>query len=79
MTKVELLIQEARQLPAPDRIRLLVEVERSLESDKARGAGSGRYSALLLAAGTAPSDFSDVSTEKYRHLASAIAPKPGDE
>mgnify|MGYP001587109132 CR=1 FL=1 len=79
MTKVELLIQEARQLPAPDRIRLLVEVERSLESDRARDAGSSPYSALLLAAGTAPSDFSDVSIEKYRHLASAIAPKPGDE
>lgn len=79
MTKLEALIEEARQLPVPDRRRLVAEVERSLESDGAAATGSGSYAPLLSAAGKFPSDFTDVSTEKYRHVADALAPKPGDE
>ncbi len=30
-------------------------------------------------AGSVPSDFSDVSIDKYRYLAHACAPRPGDE
>jgi hypothetical protein len=79
MTKVDALIEEARRLPESDRRRLLAEVERSLEGGGAASAPSHSYASLLAIAGTAASDFADVSTEKYRHLASAIAPEPGGE
>jgi hypothetical protein len=68
MTKLEALIEEARQLPVPDRQRLVAEVERSLESDGATPAGSGSYAPLLSIAGKFPSHFTDVSTDKYSHL-----------
>jgi hypothetical protein len=78
MTKVEKLIREARQLPETDRARLLDEVERSLDADTTATRSDPRsYASLISIAGSAPSDFSDVSTEKYRHLAEAYAPKPG--
>ena len=79
MTKLEALIEEARQLPVSEPRRLVAEVERSLESDGAAPARPGSYAPLLLIAGKFPSDFTDVSTDKYRHLADAFAPKPGDE
>ena len=79
MTKLEALIEEARQLPVSERRRLVAEVERSLESDGAALVGPGSYAPLLSATGKFPSDFTDVSTDKYRHLADALSPKRGDE
>jgi hypothetical protein len=80
MTKVEILIEEALQLPASDRLRLIEAVERSVEGETVAGPlASGSYAPLVALAGTAVSDFSDVSTDKYRHVAEAYSPKPGDE
>jgi hypothetical protein len=79
MTKVEALIEEARRLPASDRVRLLAEVGRSLDGDKSTETPLASYAPLLALAGSAASEFRDVSTEKYRHLASAIAPEPQEE
>jgi hypothetical protein len=79
-TKLEKLIEEALQLPASDRRRLIEAVERSVEGEtEARPFAPGSYGRLVALAGTAMSDFSDVSTDKYRHVAEAYAPKPGDE
>jgi hypothetical protein len=80
MTKVEKLIKEANQLPEADRIRLLEAVERSLVSTDAEQASRPvSYASLISIAGSVPSDFSDVSTEKFRHLAVAYAPRPDRE
>ena len=66
MTKLERLIDEARELPASDRLRLIEEVERSAEDkSEKRPAMLG---SLVALAGTAESDFDDVSTDKYRHV-----------
>lgn len=80
MTKVEKLIREAHDLSGADRLRLLEAVERSLVSGKADVASRPvSYTSLISIAGSFPSDFSDVSTEKYRHLADAFAPRPDRE
>jgi hypothetical protein len=80
MTKVEKLIKEANELPEADRIRLLEAVEGSLVSTDAEQASRPvSYTSLISIAGSVPSDFSDVSTEKYRHLADAYAPRPDRE
>jgi hypothetical protein len=79
MTKVEALIEEARRLPASDRERLLAEVKRSLDGARSAEAPPASYAPLLALAGSAASEFRDVSTEKYGHLASAIAPEPREE
>ena len=76
MTRVEALIEEARRLPESDRLRLLAEVGRSLDGGRSAEAPLASYAPLLALAGSAASEFRDVSTEKYRHLASAIAPEP---
>ena len=80
MTKLERLIEEARELPAADRLRLIEEVERSVEDETgASPLASSGYGPLVALAGTAVSDFKDVSTDKYRHLAEAYAPTPDGE
>ena len=78
MIKVEKLIKEAHDLSGADRLRPLEAVERSLVSCKANVASRPMsYTSLVSIAGSFPSDFSDVSTEKYRHLADAFAPRTG--
>jgi hypothetical protein len=80
MTKLERLIQEARDLPASDRLRLIEEVERSVQGETEAGtSASDSYGAFVALAGTAESEFSDVSTDKYGHVAEAYAPRPADE
>ncbi len=80
MTKVEKLIREANELPQADRLRLLEAVELSLiTTDAEQASRPVSYTSLISIAGTVPSDFSDVSTEKYRHLADAYAPRPDRE
>jgi len=80
MTKLERLIEKARELPAPDRLRLIEAIEGSVESETRVGAPRPvAYGPLLAIAGTAVSEFTDVSTDKYRHVAEAYAPRPGDE
>lgn len=68
MTKLEALIEEARRLPVPDRQKLLVEVERSLACETGPAAS---YGSLLSLAGTAGSQYTDVSVDKYGHVAEA--------
>jgi len=80
MTKLEKLIEDARELPSSDRLRLIEEVERSVEGGtEAAAIASGSYGPLVALAGTVASDFGDVSTDKYHHVAEASALRPGDE
>jgi hypothetical protein len=80
MTKLERLIEKACELPAPERLRLMEAIERSVEGEtRVRGRKALSYEPLLALAGTAASDFEDVSTDKYRHLAETYGPRPGDE
>ncbi len=75
MTKIESLIEEARGLPPSEQRRLLAELKRSLESEDGPDKWGRSYASLLSLAGTAPSDFGDVSAEKYDHAAEAYSPK----
>jgi hypothetical protein len=80
MTKLERLIEKARELPAPDRLRLVEAIEDSVEGETRTGSRPPvAYGPLLALAGTFESDWSDVSTDKYRHVAEANAPRSGDE
>jgi hypothetical protein len=69
MTKLERLIEEARQLPAADRLRLIGAIERSVDAEEHTSPLASRdYEALVALAGTAVSEFQDASTDKYHHL-----------
>ncbi len=80
MTKIEKLIKEANELSEADRLRLLEAVERSLvNADAEQASRPGSYTSLISIAGSVPAGFGDVSTEKYRHLADAYAPRPDQQ
>jgi hypothetical protein len=84
MTTLERIIEQATRLPTRDRRRVLDAVRKSLDNGK-RGAkpkgkrvvrkvaGKGPYATSLAAAGTAHSDYTDVSSNKYKHLAEIYA------
>jgi hypothetical protein len=76
MSKLEKLIEEARELPPEDRARLVEAVGSTLVSQAPAGRG---YAALIAMAGTVTTDFEDVSIDKLKHLAEAYASRPGDE
>ena len=74
MRTAKKIIDEIERLPAKERRHVLRHLERSLlvpqtkTRTKLRPLRKGPYAALLDVAGTAHSDESDVSTDKYRHL-----------
>ena len=75
MDSVEALIERARQLPRADRQRVIKAVEDSLgeETTITSGTAEGPYERSLALAGTMHTDFTDVSTDKYKHLAAVYA------
>lgn len=75
MDIVEALIERARQLPRMDRQRIVEAVEDSLDEETTitSGTAEGPYGCSLVLAGTMHTDFTDVSTDKYKHLAAAYA------
>ncbi len=76
MRSIDEILELARQLPPEDRRRLLDKLEDSLAEEEpvpSETSAEGPYTALLEMAGTAHSDFTDVSTDKYKHLAEAYA------
>jgi len=75
MDAVEDLAQQAKQLPPQERRRLIDEIEASLdEQEAAEGPADRPYSRSLALAGTVHSDFTDLSTDKYKHVADAADP-----
>ena len=76
MHTVRELVEEAKRLPAPERRRLLVEIEDSLQKDdKPAGVAqsASRYSRTLALAGTMHAGYTDVSSDKYKHLGQIYA------
>jgi hypothetical protein len=75
MRSVRDLADQAKQLSVEERRQLIEELVRDLApaeppSAEARQAGLERWLAL---AGTGHSDYTDVSTDKYKHLAEIYA------
>ena len=75
MQTLDQILELVLELPAAARRRLvqrLDELERA-ELSAAPAPEDRQYSALLAMAGTADSEFTDLSTDKYRHIGDAIA------
>ena len=75
MQSVDELITQARLLPRAERLRLVEAVEASLASEPPAAAEipAGPYACSLVLAGTMHTDFHDVSSDKYAHLAEAYS------
>jgi len=81
MSAVEKLLEQARRLSPGERRRLLARLERSLSREPARPrrrAAEGPYTRSLALAGTVHTSFSDVSSNKYGHVAEAAAGRRRD-
>jgi len=77
MDKVAELILAARALSAAERRRLLVELDSLEAAEPATPVPSGDPLAALRAlSGTAHSDYTDISTDKYAHVAAATDREP---
>jgi hypothetical protein len=77
MHTVQEIVAEAKRLPAPERRRVIDAIEDSLEQEEDQQAAR-RAAALdhwLALAGTMHSDYTDVSSDKYKHLAEIYADK----
>lgn len=75
MQTVEEIIEQARRLSRQDRQRLIEKLEDLLgeEQGTAPVLPEGPYARSLALAGTVHTDYTDVSTDKYKHLAEAYA------
>jgi hypothetical protein len=75
MDIVETLIARARPFPWADRQRVIEAVEDSLDEETTitSGTAEGSYERLLALVGAMHTDFTDVSTDKYKHLAAVYA------
>lgn len=72
MDKFSAILDAARTLSPDERRRLVVELD-ALEGVEPPGVPPSRepLAALLALSGTAHSDFADISTDKYPHVAAA--------
>jgi hypothetical protein len=77
MTRVEALLEQAKRLSPNERKELAKRLQASLKSHRVQRERKplGPYSPLLELAGTADSEFHDVSTNKHKHLAEIYAPR----
>ncbi|MGH8478588.1 MAG: hypothetical protein ACREXK_03165 [Gammaproteobacteria bacterium] len=75
MHTIEDIIEQAQRLSPQDRRRLIDELQYSLAAEPGEEPllPEGPYARSLALAGTAHTDFTDVSSDKYRHLAEAYA------
>jgi hypothetical protein len=74
MKTIEEIIEQARHLSPQDRQRLVEQLEELSEEEQSTGSVLPEVPyAQSLALGTAHTDFTDVSTDKYKHLAEAYA------
>ena len=78
MRTLDEILEMARKLPAEDRQRLLDELE-AIGEESPVPPSDGPYSALLAIAGTIHSEYKDLSTGKYEHLAAALEEQKGLE
>jgi hypothetical protein len=75
MQTLDQILDMARKLPAEQRQHLIEELDALDQVPETRPDrdGDGPYSALLALAGTVRSDFSDLATNKYEHVAAAVS------
>ncbi len=84
MDKVERIIEQARRLPVRDRQKLIAALTKVRPNGNRRAKPKKRPAArttrrraaldsFLSLAGTAHSDHTDVSSDKYKHLAEIYA------
>ncbi len=82
MHTVEETIEQVRRLPRQDQQQLLEGLEGLLDQDRIVEqpfVSEGPYTRSLALAGTIRTDFTDVSADKYKHLAEAYADRDSDE
>jgi len=81
MQTPEEILEQAKRLAPDERRRvaeeLLAELDQG-EAGKAQVSGAGPYAAWLAAAGRVGSDHTDLSTDKYKHVA-AVSMQGHDE
>jgi len=72
MDKLTAILDAARTLSLDERRRLVIELD-ALEAQEHPGASTSQepLAALRALSGTAHSDFTDISTDKYKHVAAA--------
>ena len=82
MPRVDEVLKEARRLTREDRRKLVSELEAELvveESVPELPPGTGPYSKMLALVGTVHTDYTDVSSDKYKHLGEIYADNHEDE
>jgi hypothetical protein len=77
MDKLAAILDAARTLSHDERHRLIIELD-ALEAEKHPGVSPSRepLAALRALSGSAHSNFSDISTDKYTHVAAASLTPP---
>jgi len=82
MQTADEILAHAKRLPPDERRRvaeeLLAELDET-EGEEAVAPEKGPYRRWLDAAGSVSSDYSDVSTDKYKHVAAASLHGRDDE
>lgn len=73
MDKLTAILDSARTLSHDERRRLIVELD-ALEAVEHPGVPTSRepLAALRALSGSVHSDFADISTDKYTHVAAAV-------
>ena len=75
MHTVEEILAEARRLPADQRRRVAEELLDQIDQpppDESAKSDGGPYARWLQAAGSVRADSTDLSTDKYEHVAASI-------
>ncbi len=78
MRTLDEILEQAKRLPPRERRLLIDELEESLPAEgteEAEPAWLAAMDAFLALGGTAHSDYTDVSSDKYKHLAEIYADK----
>ena len=74
MQTAEEILEQAKRLSPDERRRvaeeLLAELDQG-EAGEAQAPGEGPYAEWLAAAGSVHADHTDLSTDKYKHVAAA--------
>jgi len=76
MRKVDEILKQASVLSPEERRNLIDSLEEELSDEQANKPGGPRQAGLdrwLARAGTGHSDFTDVSSDKYKHLSAVYA------
>ena len=76
MRKVDEILKQASALSPAERRNLIDTLEEGLTDEQVSSAVGAHHAGLerwLARAGTGHSDFTDVSSEKYKHIAAVYA------